>query len=34
MRFLVICRPATSGDQEEFKPLVPAEIIPLRPIDL
>jgi len=34
MRFLVICRPAAGGDQDEFKRLVPAEIIPLHPIDL
>ncbi len=25
MRFLVICRPAAGGDQDEFKRLVPAE---------
>jgi hypothetical protein len=37
MRFLVICRRAAGGDQEEFKRLVPlitTEIIPLHPIDL
>ena len=30
MRFLVICRPAAGGDQEEFKRLVPAETAALR----
>ncbi len=30
MRFLVICRPAAGGDQDEFKRLVPAETAALR----
>ena len=30
MRFLVICRPAAGGDQDEFKRLVPAETAVLR----
>lgn len=30
MQFLVICRPAASGDQEAFKRLVPAEASALR----
>jgi hypothetical protein len=30
MRFLVICRPAAGGDQDEFKRLVPAETVALR----
>ena len=30
MQFLVICRPAEAGDQEEFRRLVPAETEALR----
>ena len=30
MQFLVICRPAEGGDQDEFKRLVPAETAALR----
>ena len=30
MRFLVICRPAEGGDQDEFRRLVPAETAELR----
>jgi muconolactone delta-isomerase len=30
MRFLVICRPAPDGDQDEFKRLVPGETAALR----
>ena len=30
MRFLVICRPAAGGDQDEFKRLLPAETAALR----
>jgi len=30
MRFLVICRPADGGDQDEFRRLVPAETAELR----
>jgi muconolactone delta-isomerase len=30
MRFLVICRPAEGGDQDEFRRLVPGETAALR----
>ncbi len=30
MQFLVICRPASGGDQDEFERLVPAETAALR----
>jgi muconolactone delta-isomerase len=30
MRFLVICRPAADGDQDDFKRLLPAETAALR----